>query len=142
MSTDGLFHPDPQEPLSLRAAQSSAPGAYAGHDCLALEFSSRGDRVPGQLVLPASAGAHPVVILAHGLGSARNGDGMDTIGERWVREGAAVAAIDFALHGQRTSPKMTERLFETSAEALGAGFEDRSSELPRRSRAPVPTVST
>ena len=53
-------------------------------------------------------------MLAHGLTSARNADGMDAIGARWAREGAAVAAIDFALHGERASAKLSERLFATS----------------------------
>ena len=117
MSDLGSLDPDPHEPLALRAQSCDAPGAYAGLPCLSLEFSSRGDRVPGQIVLPENDGPHPVVVLAHGLTSSRNGDGMDAIGARWVREGAAVASIDLALHGERASAKMSERLFATSGAA-------------------------
>ncbi len=129
MSSRGPLDPDPGEPIALQTCAREAPGAYAGLPCLAIEFSSRGDRVPGQLVLPASQGPHPVVVLAHGLTSSRNGESMDAVGARWVREGAAVAAIDFPLHGERTSPKMTERLVQTRGAALANEFADRASEL-------------
>ena len=102
MSVSELLEPDPNEPLALAAFARPAPGAYADHRCLALEFSSRGDRVLGQLVMP-DAPSPPLIVLAHGLGSSRNQDGMDAIGARWVREGAAVASIDFALHGERAA---------------------------------------
>lgn len=129
MSGCGSLAPDPGEPLALQTRSCTAPGAYAGLPCLAIEFSSRGDRVPGQVVRPASAGPHPVVVLAHGLTSSRNGDAMDAVGARWVREGAAVAAIDFPLHGERTNPKMSERLLETSPAALANDFREQASEL-------------
>jgi dienelactone hydrolase len=132
MSRPSPLDPDPGEPLALQTHARAAPGAYADLPCFAIEYSSRGDRVPGQIVLPDLPGAsapHPVVLLAHGLTSSRNGDGMDAVAARWVREGAAVAAIDFALHGERTSPKTSERLFESAPAALANGFDDRASEI-------------
>jgi len=129
MSADDLYEPDPSEPLALRADDTPAPGAYEGLECLRLEFSSRGDRVRGQLVLPPTSTTAPIVVLAHGLSGARNADGLDTIGARWAREGAAVAAIDFALHGERANAKMSPRLIETSRQALATGFSDRVSEI-------------
>ena len=129
MSRDDLLQPAPLEPLALATFERPAPGAYGGLRCLSLEFSSRGDRVPGQLVLPSSQERAPLIVLAHGLGSARNQDGMDAIGARWVREGAAVASIDFALHGERHNPKFSERLHGTAAGALTGGFEEPTSEM-------------
>jgi hypothetical protein len=128
MSVSELLEPDPNEPLALAAFARTAPGAYADHRCLALEFSSRGDRVLGQLVMP-DAPSPPLIVLAHGLGSSRNQDGMDTIGARWVREGAAVASIDFALHGERANPKFSERLSQTAASALSGRFERPADEM-------------
>jgi len=124
-----LLEPDRSEPLALAAFERPAPGAYEGLRCLGLEFSSRGDRVIGQVVLPSEPAPAPLILLAHGLGSARNEDGMDAIGARWVREGAAVAAIDFALHGDRGNPKFSERLQGTAAGALSGGFSEPTSEL-------------
>lgn len=121
---DGSFDPDRSEPLSLAVRAVDGPGAYDGLRCQRLEFTSRGDRVPGQLCLPDGPGPHPVVLLTHGLTSARNADGMDAIGARWVREGAAVAAIDLPLHGERASAKMTERLIATAQGALSSHIED------------------
>ena len=129
MTRLGSLNPDPTEPLGLSVRRSDGPGAYQGLPCDALEFSSRGDRVVGQLVLPEGPGPHPVVLLAHGLTASRNDGVMDAIGARWVREGAAVAAIDFPLHGDRASTKMTERLLAGRAGALGAGFADTTSEM-------------
>lgn len=121
-----LLEPDRNEPLALSAIERPAPGAYAGLRCLDLEFTSRGDRVSGQIVLPTSSEPPPLVVLAHGLGSGRNQDGMDAVGARWVQEGAAVAAIDFPLHGDRTNPKFSERLQETAGRGLSGGFDSAS----------------
>lgn len=123
------FQADRREPLSLCLRERSAPAEYEGLRCLALEYSSRGDRVQGQLVLPSGAGPHPVILLVHGLGSSRNGDAMAAIGARWVARGAAVAAIDLPLHGERSSAKMSERLQASAQAALVRGFEDSVDEM-------------
>ena len=84
---------------------------------MTLEFSSRGDRVPAHVVLPDTAGPHPVVILEHGLGGSRHSDYLQ-VGARWVREGAAVATLDLPLHGERASAKMSARLLSSVDRSL------------------------
>lgn len=75
------------------------------------ELASRGDRVPGRLLLPAEAGGpRPLVLAGHGLNGAKEASYMDAACRPWARDGAAVAIIDFPLHGERYSAKLSERL--------------------------------
>jgi dienelactone hydrolase len=75
------------------------------------EFTSRGDRVPGRLLLPeAGDGPFPLVLLQHGLNGAKDADYLEGTGGPWARGGAAVASIDFPLHGERANPKLVELL--------------------------------
>lgn len=75
------------------------------------EYSSRGDRVPGLLLLPADgAGPWPLVLLQHGAGGSKEADYLDAARLPWVRRGLAVASIDLPLHGERASAKLTEIL--------------------------------
>jgi len=77
----------------------------------ALEYSSRGDRVAARVLVPASGdGPFPLVIAQHGLGHHKANETMDTIVLPWARAGAAVASIDFPLHGERASAKLSERV--------------------------------
>ncbi len=111
MSDAAYFAADPGEPLALwRRAQ--APPASAGDlRSVAFEYTSRGDRVPGRLLLPArGAGPFPLVLLQHGLGGSKEAPYLDATAPVWVRGGAAVASIDFPLHGARASRKHLERL--------------------------------
>jgi len=74
------------------------------------QFSSRGDRVPGRLRLPAEqAGPLPLVLFEHGAGGAKDAPYLDGTAP-WVRAGCAVASIDLPLHGERRSAKMSELL--------------------------------
>lgn len=80
---------------------------------LRFELSSRGDRVPGRLLLPATAPEPvPLVLLEHGAGAGKEADYIDATARPWVRAGAAVACIDLPLHGERHSGKLTQRLLE------------------------------
>jgi dienelactone hydrolase len=75
------------------------------------EFSSRGDRVPGRLLLPETgAGPFPLVLLQHGLNGAKDASYIESTGGPWASGGAAVASIDFPLHGERANPKLCELL--------------------------------
>lgn len=75
------------------------------------EYSSRGDRVPGLLLLPAEpAGPYPLVLLQHGAGGSKDSAYLDAARLPWVRRGMAVASIDFPLHGERASAKLSELL--------------------------------
>ena len=108
---------DPDEALSLQLTPSEGAGAFAGARCLRFEFTSRGDRVPGRLYLPGSSAPGsqklPWVLLQHGLAGSMQSDYLE-VAARWIAEGAGVAMIDLPLHGERSSPKLSERLFETA----------------------------
>jgi dienelactone hydrolase len=118
------FRSDPDEPLSTLFLERPAPAALAGVRCLRFELSSRGDRVNGRLLLPADPGRHPLVLVGHGAGGSCDAPPMDAIAGPWVRAGAAVAAIDLPLHGERRSAKLSERVLAALAagDASGGGL--------------------
>lgn len=77
----------------------------------AIEYSSRGDRVPARLLTPAEGdGPFPLIVIGHGLRGDKAAPYIDAAALPWVRSGTAVAVIDFPLHGQRASAKLTERV--------------------------------
>jgi dienelactone hydrolase len=100
------------DPQSVSTRQSTAPSAYPELNSRAFSFSSRGDRVPGRLLLPAntSEGPFPLVLLAHGAGGAKDAPYMDAAAGPWARRGLAVASIDFPLHGERSEAKLFQML--------------------------------
>ena len=79
------------------------------------EYTSRGDRVPGVLLLPSGPGPFPLVLLQHGAGGSKDADYLEPVRRPWARRGVAVASIDFPLHGERVSAKLTEQLLATLA---------------------------
>jgi len=102
-----LLAPDPTEPLGLWSRSDRPPPAHADLRALAFEFSSRGDRVPGRVLLPPRGeGPFPVVLLEHGAGGAKDAPYMDAVAAPWARGGLAVASVDLPLHGQRASSKL------------------------------------
>jgi len=105
------------EPLALTVREAAAaPGVRS----LRFEYSSRGDRVPGLLLLPAERrGPLPLVLLQHGAGGSKESDYLDAARLPWVRGGAAVASIDLPLHGERANAKLGDRLLGSIA-ARGA----------------------
>jgi len=106
-----MFQPEPHEPISLFLREAESPAGSSPVRQLAFELSSRGDRVPGRLLLPADRqDPFPLILAQHGAGGAKDADYMDTACLPWVRGGAAVASIDFPLHGERASPKLSERI--------------------------------
>jgi dienelactone hydrolase len=99
--------PDPREPLGLWTRSGGALPDHPETRVLAFEFSSRGDRVPGRVLLPPTgAGPFPVVLLQHGASGAKDAPYMDAVAAPWARGGAAVASIDLPLHGERASSKL------------------------------------
>lgn len=101
------------EPLELWVRAIAPPDSLADLRCVRLEFSSRGDRVAARLLLPTHVEApFPLILLQHGAGGAKDADYLDFTAGPWVRGGAAVASIDFPLHGERYSAKLTSRLLD------------------------------
>ena len=99
---------DRGEPLGLWMGPGAAPEAHGDLRYLDFEFSSRGDRVPGRLLLPPrEEGPFPLVLLQHGLWGSREAAYLDATAGPWVRAGAAVASIDFPLHGKRAGAKLS-----------------------------------
>ena len=107
------------EPLGLwRGAitRIKATGSTGGTVDLreqALEFSSRGDRVPARLLLPREGrGPFPVVLLQHGAGGSKSAPYIEQVGAPWVERGVALLCIDFPLHGARRNAKLSELMQE------------------------------
>lgn len=100
-----------REPLGTWIAPLPPRDRWAGVRPFRFEYSSRGDRVPGLLLLPAEGGGpYPLVLLQHGAGGSKESDYLDAARLPWLRRGVAVASIDFPLHGERVSAKLTEIL--------------------------------
>ena len=98
---------DAKEPLGLWSRGGRALASHPDLRTLAFEFSSRGDRVPGRVLLPPEGrGPFPLVLLQHGASGSKSAPYMDAVGAPWARGGAAVASIDFPLHGERASAKL------------------------------------
>jgi dienelactone hydrolase len=106
-----MFQPDPHEPICFFLREAESPARSSAVRQLDFELSSQGDRVPGRLLLPADRERpFPLILAQHGAGGAKDADYMDIACLPWVRGGAAVASIDFPLHGKRASPKLGERI--------------------------------
>lgn len=112
-------------PLDVFFAEEPAPEHVPHARRLRVELSSRGDRVTGRLLLPRDgAGPHPLVLLQHGAGGSKDSPYLDAAAGPWVRSGAAVASIDFPLHGERASAKLPVALLRGLAGAHPAGEGD------------------
>ncbi len=121
---------DASEPLGLWTGAAAPPQPYPELRALAFEFSSRGDRVPGRLLLPAQGdGPFPVVLLQHGAGGSKDADYLAATGGPWARRGVAIASIDFPLHGQRGDAKLSAQLLTALA---GQAREAASARLLRQ----------
>lgn len=118
---EAICGPDLGEPLALTVREAATA---RGVRTLRFEYSSRGDRVPGLLLLPADRrGPLPLVLLQHGAGGSKESDYLDAARLPWVRGGAAVASIDLPLHGERANAKLGARLLASIA-ARVAGERD------------------
>jgi dienelactone hydrolase len=105
------------EPLALRTFAARPPASHPELRALRLEFQSRGDVVPARLLLPPQGdGPFPLVLLQHGAGGSKEAPYLDASGGPWARGGAAVLSIDFPLHGERRSAKLSEELIASLAD--------------------------
>jgi dienelactone hydrolase len=105
--------------LSALTWPASPPAGFEGLACTRFEISSRGDRVPGHVIEADrdESAKRPLLLLQHGAGGDRNSPYLQ-VARRWVEAGAAVATIDFPLHGERRSPKLSQRLVESIGRGL------------------------
>jgi dienelactone hydrolase len=117
MAVPIALEPDPAEPLAACFHAAPTPAVFGDARCQRFELSSRGDRVPGRLLLPPGGGPFPLILLQHGLGGSKESPYLETSAP-WVRGGAAVASIDFPLHGERASAKLSQRLLAGVEQAL------------------------
>jgi dienelactone hydrolase len=102
---------DANEPIGALFTERAAPAGLAPIRAQRFEYTSRGDRVSGRLLLPAAAdGPRPLALVGHGAGGSKDAPYLDAAVGPWVRGGAAVASIDFPLHGERASAKLSQRV--------------------------------
>jgi len=113
--------PRSPEPLSLEIREAALPPGFASGRCRRIEYSSRGDRVPGRLLLPERGdGPFPLLLFQHGARGSLRAEYMQSAAP-WVKAGLAVLSIDFPLHGERHSAKLSERLLAPLHGAENAG---------------------
>ncbi len=116
-ATDALFAFDTHAPLDFLTRPCALPAALSDLLGEQFEFASRGDLVPGRLLLPpAGQPPFPLLLVQHGLGGSKDAPYLDAVAGPWVRGGAAVASIDFPLHGARSNAKLTQKLLTSVAE--------------------------
>ena len=96
-----------REPLGLQRRAGSPPASHPALRVERFEISSRGDRVPGRLLLPPRGrGPFPLVVVQHGFGGSCDADYVNATAGPWVARGVAVAAIDLPVHGARADRKL------------------------------------
>jgi dienelactone hydrolase len=121
--TDELHLARDREPLGLWARDGAAIAAPPGWRAQELEFGSRGDRVTGLLLRPASGdGPHPLVLVQHAVGDSAAGV-LGALGVGSAPTGAALAAVDFPLHGGRADQKLLRMLQSGDARCAGLAAE-------------------
>lgn len=93
-----------REPLGLRVIPESRLPEHPTLRRQGLEFSSRGDRVPGRIWTPdREGGPLPLVLVLPGDSAAQ---GLEALASRWAESGAAVASIHLPLEGPRSDAKL------------------------------------
>ena len=98
---DLFFRYDAALPLEARVVERPV-----GDGVRHLQFrvtSIRGEQVPGDLWLPPESVPVPAVVVQHGAGAGKSDPLVVGLAERWVRQGAAVLAIDAHGHGERAT---------------------------------------
>ena len=129
--TDELHLAGYREPLGLWVRKGVRIAARPELRTQEFEFTSRGDRVTGRLILPAQgAGPYPLVLAQHALGESAAGL-LSELGTSWVEAGAAVASVDFPLHGARADQQLLGRITDgrnrdPRAAALAAEFAQQA----------------
>lgn len=111
MSESAVYRPHPEAPAEAHLRHEVASGVWHGLTVERFEIVSRGDFVPGILYLPDPAPSVPLplLLLQHGTSEGMDSQALECAAT-WVEKGLAVATIDLPLHGERSSPKLSERL--------------------------------
>jgi len=113
MSESAVHRPHPEAPAQANLRPATVGGAWQGLNAQRFEIVSRGDFVPGILYLPDPAPQTPLplllLLLQHGTALGMDSQTLE-FAASWVKQGLAVATIDLPLHGERSSPKLSERL--------------------------------
>jgi dienelactone hydrolase len=115
--------PLPHEPLGLSLAAHVPSESFEGATAHRFEISSRGDRVPGRLVLPTPDSGPCPVILAFGASDGCLSADFDFLAGL-LGDDFAVATLDLPLYGERRSAKFSERLVSTISRAGSANELD------------------
>jgi dienelactone hydrolase len=116
------------EPLGLSLAARDCPQGFSGAAAHRIEFSSRGDRVVGRLLLPETrSGPCPLIVALGAAGEGCDSESFDFLASL-VRDGFAIATLDLSLHGERKSAKFSERLLAAIADCANAGKLDANGE--------------
>jgi len=130
-----------EEHLGLLVTASNCPPAFDGAIASRFELTSRGDRVPGRLLLPESRSVPCPLVLALGdAGQSLGTSSLDFLAS-WVRAGIAVATIDLSLHGERASAKFSERLLTAIASDAGSLDENGKALLTEFTRQSIADVT-
>lgn len=116
MSESAVYRPHPEDPARATLLSETAVGAWAGLQAQRFELVSRGDFVPGMLYRseasdPESGSGSPLLLIQHQTAGASDAACLSCAAP-WVKRGLAVASIDLPLHGTRSSPKLSARLFD------------------------------
>ncbi|MBI2217258.1 MAG: alpha/beta fold hydrolase [Candidatus Rokubacteria bacterium] len=122
-----------------------------------LFHNSRGFELAGELLMPDTAGPHPIVVFAHGWGSSKASPPNRAIAEALVAKGISAFLFDFTGHGesQGTPEDSTEAqqvddlraaiaalgtLDDIDTERLGIAGASSGSEAVLRCAADLPAV--
>jgi dienelactone hydrolase len=111
MSESAVYRPHPEAPAEAHLRPHEPGAAWAGLNAQRFEIISRGDIVPGILYRPDPIPKNPLplLLLQHGTAEGMRSQALECAAA-WVEKGLAVATIDLPLHGERSSPKLSERL--------------------------------
>ena len=111
MTESAVYRPHHEAPARATLFAQKPRGAWKSLHAQRFEVISRGDFVPGILYLADAAEKTPapLLLLQHGAAEGMHSDRL-SFAAAWARGGLAIATIDLPLHGERSSPKLSERL--------------------------------
>lgn len=128
MSESAVYRPYPEDPATATLRSETASDAWAGLHAQRFEVVSRGDFVPGILYRSESPEQQPesnspLLLIQHATAEGSDADYL-ACAAPWAKKGLAVASIDLPLHGTRSSPKLSARLFDGIRQIASGGELD------------------